>query len=57
MTYESAISFLNEMVRYWENRDTKGEDSQHWANVYNAKNCKDIANMISTLSPRVVETV
>ena len=37
------IDFLEEAARYFETRPTKGEDRTHWANVYNAENCRKIA--------------
>jgi hypothetical protein len=47
MTREAAIKFLREAAEYFERRPTNGEDSAHWANVYNAKNCRDIADLLS----------
>lgn len=46
---EVAVEFLEKAGRYFANRPTGGEDMAHWANVYNAKNCRDIADLISTL--------
>lgn len=45
-----AIAFLHECARYFERRDTKGEDRAHWSNVYNAANCRNIATLISALA-------
>ena len=36
------IEWLDECARYFENRDTKGEDMAFWANVINAQNVRDI---------------
>lgn len=46
MTPEKAIEFLNETAKYMSNRDTGGEDKAYWANVYNAQNCHEIANVL-----------
>jgi hypothetical protein len=51
MTRETAIAFLEEAARYFENRPTNGEDRAHWSNVYNGKNCRDIAAMLTTERP------
>ena len=32
------MKWLDELARYFENRDTGGEDRAHWANVYNSEN-------------------
>jgi uncharacterized small protein (DUF1192 family) len=39
-------AFLREAASYFEKRDTHGEDKAHWANVFNAKNCREIADAI-----------
>lgn len=44
-----AISFLEEAAKYFEKRPTNGEDMAHWSNVYNAENCRKIANLIDEL--------
>jgi hypothetical protein len=44
--WDSAIAFLEETARYFENRPTGGEDRAHWANVYNAATCREIAAVI-----------
>ena len=49
MTPKAAIRFLEEAARYFEKRPTGGEDKAHWANVYNAKNCRDVARLIEGL--------
>jgi hypothetical protein len=38
--------FLREAARYFEERPTNGEDGTHWANVYNADNCRRAADFI-----------
>jgi chromosome segregation ATPase len=43
---EKATAFLREAAKYFEKRDTNGEDRAYWANVYNAKNCRDIADVL-----------
>lgn len=50
MDKPSAINFLREAAEYFERRDTGGEDKAHWANVYNAKNCREIAAMLEALT-------
>lgn len=45
MDREEAVKFLNDAARYYETRPTGGEDKAHWSNVYNAKNCRNIAAM------------
>lgn len=46
MTKEAAIAFMLEAANYFELRPTDGEDSVHWSNVYNAQNCRKIADML-----------
>jgi hypothetical protein len=46
---EQAVEFLHEAARYFEKRPTGGEDRAHWSNVMNAKNCRDIAELIAGL--------
>lgn len=43
-------AFLREAARYFEARPTGGEDAAHWSNVYNAKNCRDIATILDSLT-------
>lgn len=50
MTAFEAISWLEEAARYFEKRDTKGEDAAFWANVYNAEAARDIAELIRELT-------
>lgn len=45
-TPEAAIDFLEKAAKYFENRPINGEDSAYWANVYNAENCRLIAEML-----------
>lgn len=49
MTAFEAISWLEAAARYFEKRDTKGEDSAFWSNVYNAEQARDIAELIKDL--------
>lgn len=44
-----AQHFLMKAALYFEQRPTKGEDSAHWANVYNAKNCREVAGQYGEL--------
>jgi hypothetical protein len=39
-------AFLREAASYFEKRDTHGEDKAHWSNVFNAKNCREIADAL-----------
>lgn len=50
ITAVDAVKFLQEAQRYFANRDTKGEDKAHWANVYNAENCGKIVTAITRLA-------
>lgn len=43
----ALVAFLNEAARYFERRDTNGEDSAFWANAVNADNCRKAAAMIA----------
>lgn len=56
MTVVEAIDFLNEAARYFEKRDTNGEDKAHWSNVYNAMNCRKIAALILELTKDETQT-
>ena len=42
------ITWLEECAKYFENRPTNGENSMHWANVYNAENARKIAEFLKT---------
>lgn len=46
MNIEQAKKFLEETAKYFDSRDTKGEDRAHWANVYNAENCRKIIALL-----------
>jgi hypothetical protein len=46
----ASTAFLTEAARYFETRPTGGEDAAHWSNVYNAKNCREAAALIQSLS-------
>lgn len=50
MTSKDAISWLEGAARYFEKRDTRGEDSAFWSNLYNAEAARDIANLIKELT-------
>lgn len=47
---KSDTDFLRAAAKYFENRPTEGEDRAHWSNVYNAKNCRDIADRLAALN-------
>lgn len=49
ITPSEATKFLEEAAKYFETRDTKGEDSAYWANIYNAQNCRNIIELIQDL--------
>lgn len=51
-----AILFLTEAARYFENRDTGGEDRAYWANMYNAENCRNVIKLLE-YNPREVSLV
>ncbi len=48
MEQHQSSKFLREAATHFEQRDTHGEDNAHWSNVYNAKNCREAANLIDT---------
>ena len=43
----AAIEFLEDAARHFERRPTGGEDMAFWANVYNAENCRLIADLLA----------
>ena len=47
--FASRIGFLEDAARHFERQPTNGEDKAHWANIYNAKNCRKIATDLATL--------
>ena len=49
MTKEEAVKFLRDAACYFERRQPNGEDSDYWSNVYNAKNCREIADMLEAI--------
>lgn len=55
MTAFEAISWLEGAARYFEKRDTMGEDRAHWANVYNAETARKIADLIKELRKETME--
>lgn len=46
---QAQRAFLEDAANYFERRDTHGEDRAYWANVYNAKNCRDAALSLEML--------
>lgn len=46
MDRDAMLKFLEDTAQYFENRPTNGEDRAHWANVYNAENCRKIATFV-----------
>ena len=55
MTPMNAMKFLREAAGYFERRPTHGEDIAYWSNAYNAKNCREIADLIADLRHALVE--
>lgn len=53
MTPTAAIKFLREAANHFERRPTGGEDMAHWSNVYNAKNCREIADLLERNKSRI----
>jgi len=45
--FASEIAWLREAARYFATRPTGGEDSAHWANVYNAESANKLADRLS----------
>lgn len=45
----AALEWLAEAARYFENRDTHGEDAAHWSNVYNAENAQRIGKLVGIM--------
>ena len=43
---DSAIAWLERAARYFESRDTGGEDAAHWANIINCEMARKIATLI-----------
>lgn len=43
------VTFQREAARYFEGRNTGGEDRAHWANVFNAENCRKTADKLEAL--------
>jgi hypothetical protein len=39
---DDLLKWLDEAAKYFEMRDTRGEDRAHWANVYNAEMCRKL---------------
>lgn len=47
--FDAEIEWLREAARYFAGRTTGGEDSAHWANVYNAENANKLASRLDCL--------
>lgn len=47
---EALVEFLESAAKYFETCNTQGEDRAHWANVYNAGNCRKAADAITQLT-------
>jgi hypothetical protein len=52
---EAMARWLDEAARYFEHRPTHGEDSAHWANVYNATNARAIGARLRALTGQSTE--
>jgi len=50
---ERHAAFMEEAARYFEKRDTGGEDMAFWANVANAETCRKVAADLSALLAQV----
>jgi hypothetical protein len=53
MTYAADAKFLRDAANHFEHRPTGGEDRAFWANVYNATNCRRIADYVERLPASV----
>lgn len=53
MTADEATKFLREAAAFFERRPTGGEDSAHWSNWSNAKNCLEVADLIEDQERRI----
>lgn len=49
--FGAEIVWLREAARYFSNCPTNGEDSAHWANVFNAENANKLADRLAALTP------
>lgn len=47
------VAWLEGAATYFEKRPTNGEDRAHWANVFNAENCRKAAAEITRLRAEV----
>jgi hypothetical protein len=47
---EADVAFLLDAARFFDNADTGGEDRAHWANISNARRCREIADRLDALS-------
>ena len=48
--FDPEIGWLRDLARYFEARNTYGEDIGHWANVFNAENANNLADRLASLS-------
>lgn len=53
--YKHEIAWLKEAANYFKNRPTNGEDSAHWANVYNSQFAASLADRLSGAAPSDIE--
>lgn len=51
------VKFLEETAQYFESRPDGGEDRAHWANIYNAENCRKAAAELTRLRSENAELV
>ncbi|WP_028955933.1 hypothetical protein [Sulfitobacter sp. 20_GPM-1509m] len=54
---EQITDFLEEAARYFEGRNTNGEDKAHWSNIYNAENCRKAADTLAAQQAVIDELV
>lgn len=52
---DTLVEFQNEAARYFESCPVGDEDRAHWANVYNAENCRKTATAITSLRNQLAE--
>ena len=53
MSENQHVKFMEEVAAYFDKQPSNGEDSIHWANVYNAKNARAAAAYVSDLERRL----
>lgn len=44
----ASINFLKKAAKWFRQRPTDGEDTRHWANIFNAENCDKAAALIDS---------